>query len=188
MRMIWKLVRALLLGVLALVVVALAVVFVLRFGDGPTAIVAGGPFTTGQPYAGEEPDWSFLKDRAEVQFQLLEPARSRTTWILEHDGRIYIPSGYMNSTLGKLWKHWPSEAERDGRARLRVDGVIYERSLVRVRESPALPYLAAELARKYLADPAAPPPDAAARQAMVDAVLQHVRDGSLWIFEMAPRS
>ena len=30
----------------------------------------------------------------------------------------------MNSLVGKLWKSWPSQAERDGRAVIRVDGLI----------------------------------------------------------------
>ncbi len=105
-----------LLGVLALVVGA-------RFADGPVAIVAGGPFKTGELRTGPEPDWSFAHDVREVEFQLVEPARSRVTWILEHDGRIYIPSGYMTTWWGKLWKQWPLEAERDGRAILRIGAV-----------------------------------------------------------------
>lgn len=173
----------------AVLVVALAVavvLVVLRFGDGPTGIVAGGAFTSGESYAGSEPDWSFLKDRAEVEFQLVEPARSRTTWILEHEGRIYIPCGYMKSTWGRIWKQWPIEAERDGRALLRVDGRIYERRLVRVKNSPALPALMSELARKYLLDPAVPA-DSPVRAATIAGALAQVRDDALWIFELAPR-
>ena len=47
-----------------------------------------------------------------VEFQLLEPDRSRTTWILVHDGKIYIPCGYLNSAVGRIWKKWPIEAEK----------------------------------------------------------------------------
>ena len=83
-------------------------------------------------------DWRFVHDRQEVQFQLIDPERSRTTWIVEVNGRIYIPSGYMNTPWGKLWKQWPIEAEKDGRILLRVDGKIYKRQLVRVMESPDL--------------------------------------------------
>jgi len=178
------------LGALGALAVAGLTVLVLRFGDGPTAIVAGGAFTSGERYAGEEPEWSLLRDRQEVEFQLLDPARSRTTWILEHEGRVYIPSGYMNSTWGRMWNHWPVEAERDGRALLRVDGVIYERQLLRVRDSAAQPYLLPQLARefirKYLGGAAPPAPGSAAFDGMVDAVLRQVEDESLWIFELAP--
>ncbi len=48
--------------------------FGMRFADGPYAIIAGGEFTSGERYLGPEPDWSFVKDRGEVEFQLLDPA------------------------------------------------------------------------------------------------------------------
>ena len=85
--------------VLALVALTL---FAARFADGPLEIIAGGPLTSGELHQGMEPDWTFLNDLQTVEFQLLDPPRSRTTWILEHNGRVFIPSGYMNSTVGKL--------------------------------------------------------------------------------------
>ncbi len=172
------------LGVVALVGIT---VFALRFGDGPTAIIAGGAFETGEAYTGPEPDWSFLKDRQEVEFQLLDPARSRTTWIVEHEGRIYIPSGYMKSTLGKIWKQWPKEAEQDGRALLRVDGKIYARTLVRVKESPALPTIVSELGRKYMGLVPSATTDPAAQAKQLEGALAQIREDSLWIFELIPR-
>ncbi|MFK7913044.1 MAG: hypothetical protein AB8B93_03950 [Pseudomonadales bacterium] len=167
---------------LIILVVVLAAVagiglFAMRFADGPAAIVAGGPFKSGTLQTGPEPDWSFLTDRQEVEFQLLEPARSRTTWIVEHQGRIYIPSGYMNTTVGKLWKHWPHHAAADGRAILRVDGKLYERQMVRVREGAALPVIVSELGRKYLGNAAG----------MVEGGLAQIAEGNLWIFELQPR-
>lgn len=148
------------------------VLTLMRFADGPAAILAGGAFTTGQRYTGAEPDWSFVRDITEVEFQLLDPARSRTTWILEHQGRIFIPCGYMDTTWGRLWKRWPIEAEQDGRAILRVDGTLYDRQLVRVKEQQLVAGVISELARKYApqATPAA------------------VADNSLWLFELTPRS
>ena len=175
------------LAITASAVIVGAGIFALRFGDGPTAIIAGGAFRSGEVWTGDEPDWSFLRDRQEVEFQLLEPERSRTTWIVEHEGRIYIPSGYMRSTLGKLWKQWPAEAERDGRARLRVDGVIYERRLVRVKESPALPAIVSELGRKYFNQGPDAPPGDDGRQVMMADALRQVAAGELWIFELVPR-
>ncbi len=156
-----------------------------RFADGPYAIFAGGEFRSGEPYAlGQEPDWSFVKDRAEVEFQLLEPARSRVTWILEHEGRIYVPCGYMDSTLGRWWKQWPIEAEKDGRAVLRIDGVLYDRQLVRIKTGDQLPSLLSELGRKYLRRDTPSSPEEQ-EQALAGG-LKLIADGSLWIFEMAP--
>ncbi len=37
-----------------------------RFADGPIAIIAGGPFTSGELITGPEPDWSFVRDLQEV--------------------------------------------------------------------------------------------------------------------------
>ena len=161
------------LALLALVVViSLVLVAVVRVNDGPIEILAGGPFTSGAHYSGPEPDWRFLHDRAEVAFQSLQPERSRVTWILEVDGRIFIPCGYMDTTWGRLWKQWPIEVEHDGRVLLRVDDVIYSRSLVRLTDDPVLVPVLAELSSKYVGG---------------TVPLDSVSNGSLWIFEVVPR-
>ncbi len=162
-------------GLIALVLLAVVVVFVgARFADGPLEIIAGGPFTSGELQAGPEPDWSPLKDRPTVEFQLNEPARSRTTFVMVHDGRLFIPSGYMTTWYGKLWKHWPFQAEADPRALLRVDGKLYERTMVRLTEGPDLAPVLAELSRKYGGgNPIGP---------------EAVDSGYLWLFELAPRA
>ena len=56
-------------------------------------LVSGETFSSGEVVS-TEPDWRFIKDYDTVEFQLLEPG-SRTTWIIEHEGRIFLPSGYM---------------------------------------------------------------------------------------------
>jgi len=163
-----------LVAVLGLAALALAGLLLgARFADGPIAIVAGGPFRSGELVSGPEPDWSFVREVGEVEFQLLEPPRSRTTWILEHEGRVFIPCGYMDSAWGRLWKRWPLEAERDGRAILRVGNALYERELVRIADGPEVEPLLAELSRKYVGG--RPVPVAA------------VTSGSLWLFELRPR-
>ena len=154
------------------VVVVLAFFVVTRFTDGPMGIITGGAFSSGEVVS-EEPDWRYLKDYDIVEFQLLDPARSRTTWIVEHDGRIFIPSGYMLSTVGKIWKQWPLQAEKDGRAILRVDAKLYPRQLVRIKDDPVLPAVLAELSRKY------------ANGAQIP--VSEVSRGSLWIFELVQR-
>ena len=165
-------------GVLgALVAIVLLVTVAARLHDGPLGgpleIVAAGPFRTGEPHRGAEPDWSFLRDRQTVQLQLLDPERSRTTWILVHDGRPFIASGYMNTFLGRLWKQWPKEAERDGRAILRVDGRLYPRRMVRLEASELAAAVLSELGRKYVGGAEIP--------------VSEVATGSIWLFELAPR-
>jgi hypothetical protein len=144
-----------------------------RFADGPLAIVAGGPFQSGELVSGPEPDWSFVSDVGEVEFQLLEPARSRTTWILNHAGKAYIPCGYMTTWWGRIWKQWPLEAEKDPRILLRIDDRLYERKLVRIQEGPMIAPLLAQLGEKYLGGSEVP--------------AEAVSSGYLWIFELAPR-
>ena len=158
--------------VAGIVVVVLAFFVVTRFTDGPMGIITGGAFSSGEVVS-EEPDWRYVKDYDIVEFQLLDPARSRTTWIIEHDGRIFIPSGYMLSTVGKIWKQWPLQAEKDGRAILRVDAKLYPRQLVRIKDDPVLPAVLAELSRKY------------ANGAQIP--VSEVSRGSLWIFELVQR-
>ena len=166
LRVVGGLLALLLIGVGGLVVGA-------RFADGPIAIIAGGAFTSGELVTGPEPDWSFVRDMREVEFQLLDPPRSRTTWILDHEGKAYIPSGYMTTWWGKIWKRWPIEAERDPRILLRIGDALYERRLVRIEEGPLLAPLLAELSRKY--------------RGGGEIRLEAVTSGYLWLFELAPR-
>ena len=98
------------------------------------------------------------------------------TWIAEHEGKPYIVSGYMNTTFGKLWKQWPHEVAKDDRILLRVDGVIYERRLVRIMEGPMVTPVLRQIAEKYgLGDGFGDPDDV-------------VRNGDVWLYEVAPRA
>jgi hypothetical protein len=169
MRAVLRIVGAL-LAVVLIAIAGLAVAAL--FHDGPIAIFAGGPFASGERVDGPEPDWSFVRGVREVEFQLVDPPRSRTTWILDHEGKAYIPCGYMNSWWGRLWKRWPQEAARDPRILLRVDGKLYERRLVRVESGPVVAPLLAELGRKYAGGREVP--------------MESVTSGSLLLFELAP--
>lgn len=165
-----KILRILAYSVLTLALAVTLFLFGARFADGPIEIIAGGPFTSGEIVAGDEPDWQFLRDRDTVEFQLEDPARSRTTWIIEHNGKIFIPCGYMTTTWGKIWKKWPIEAEQDGRAVLRVDGKLYQRQLVRVKNGPDLEPVLKLLGQKY----------------NLPTTREAVDSGYLWLFQMAP--
>lgn len=159
-------------GVLVVMVVAFVVtITAARFADGPWGVIAGGAFSSGELVT-VEPDWSFAKDLNTVEFQLLDPEASRTTWIMVHNGRVFIPSGYMNSTVGKLWKHWPAQAEADGRAILRIDGKLYNRQLQRVKNDPDLTAVLSEVSRKYIGGPVP---------------MSEVESNNLWVFELLPR-
>ncbi len=170
-----KLFAKIVLGtVLTIAAAAAAVLIGARFADGPLEIIAGGPFTSGEPQLAVPSDWSFVKDLETIEFQSLEPPRSRTVWVLVHEGRLFIPSGYMDSAWGRIWKQWPIEAERDGRIITRIDGKLHNHNLVRLREGPMLKPLLEQLSRKYMGGQ--PIPVAA------------VASGALWLFELTPRA
>jgi hypothetical protein len=166
-----RLIRWLGIALIAIVGLLTAIVVGARFSDGPVAIIAGGPLRAGELVVGPEPDWSFARDTETIEFQLLTPPRSRTTWVLEHEGKIYVPCGYMNSFVGRLWKKWPIEAEQDGRAIVRIEGKRYERQLVRVTSPALFDVLTKEIRRKYQAPVSTP----------------DVEANAVWLFELAPR-
>ena len=142
-----------------------------RFADGSNRVFSGGPLVSGELHAGPEPDWRFTDDIQTIDLQLLDPPRSRTIWIQAHDGKIYVFSGFMSTAVGRLWKRWPVQAERDGRAVLRIDGRRYERQLVRIESGAALEGITGAIRDKYTYD---------VSRATVEA-------GDTWVFEAAPR-
>ena len=75
-----------------------------RFADGPNRVFSGGRLMSGELHAGPEPDWSFVEDIGTIELQLLDPPRSRRIWTTEHDGKLYVWSGYMGTAVGRLWK------------------------------------------------------------------------------------
>jgi hypothetical protein len=166
-----RVIRGLAIAVGLFVLLVVAVLVGARFADGPLAIIAGGPLESGELVTGPEPDWSFISGVREIELQLLSPPRSRTTWVVEHDGRIFVPCGYLDTLLGRIWKHWHLEALEDGRAIVRIQGKRYERQLVRVTDAPTFDAVAARIGSKY----------------GVDTSGADVSGDALWIFELKPR-
>ena len=77
----------------------------------------------------------------------------------------------MGTAVGRLWKRWPVQAERDGRAVIRIDGKRYERQLVRIKSGEILDGISAAIRSKYSSQ--------TTRAA--------VETGDAWVFEAAPR-
>src|SRR5262245_59242026 len=102
------------LGVLLLVpLVAIGTLLIVSgYSDGASPLFGGGELVSGELVTGSEPDWSFVHDLPTIELQLLDPPRSRVIWIVEHEGKPYVVSAYMSSTIGRLWKRWPAQAER----------------------------------------------------------------------------
>lgn len=142
-----------------------------RFADGPNRVFSGGALIAGELHTGPDPDWSFVNQISTIEMQLLEPPQSRRIWIAEHDQKIYVWSGYMSTLVGRMWKSWPLQAQRDGRAVLRIDGKRYERRLVRIQSGDELDGITAAITNKY--------PSQTTR-AVVEA-------GGVWVFEAIRR-
>ncbi len=144
-----------------------------RNADGPSILFPGGELVSGELYSGPEPDWRFTRDVQLVELQLTNPSTSRLIFILESEGRLYVVSGYMGTTLGRIWKHWAVDAdEGDGRAVVRIAGVRYERDIVRIRGGDVLDGVTAALREKYGGNSSR----------------ESVESGDLWVFELAPPS
>jgi hypothetical protein len=142
-----KVVLRILAGIVGLVVVALLAVFVYgRFSDGPVGFFSGGPLESGPIVEAPVADWHFAKDVRTIEFQLVEPPRSRTTWIVVDGQQAYIPCGVPNF---RLWKKWPHEAMQDGRAVLRIEGKRYPVQLTRVDDRGRVEALTKIVGDKY---------------------------------------
>ena len=143
-----------------------------RLSDGSNFVFSGGPLVEGELYSGPEPDWSFVDDVPLIELQLINPPTTRTIWTAENEGKLYVWSGYMGTTVGRMWKQWPLQAEADGRAIVRINGVRYERNLRRIQSGPDLEGIAAAITNKY---PSQTTPAS-------------IESGSVWLFEAEPRN
>lgn len=159
-------------GITVIVVGISIFLFSMRFHDGPLEIVSGGPFSSGK-FALTPADWSVLRDHDTLEFQSLEPPRSRTVWLGVHEGRLFIVSGYMNSAMGRIWKQWPHRLEEDDRIILRVDGRLYEQRLERIMSGPEVVPVLQEFDRKYGVGEVTTP--------------ETVTAGDTWMYEVLPR-
>lgn len=165
------------MGIGAGVIVLLVAIFLfsMRFSDGPMEIFSGGPFTSGELTPAPD-DWSFLTDRDTIEFQTMDPARSRTVWLGVHEGRLFLVSGYMNTSYGGIWKQWPHYLANDDRVILRIDGKLYEQRLERILEGPEVVPVLNEFARKYFGGGG----DGLSSD-------DSVRSGDTWMYEVVDR-
>ena len=93
-----------------------------------------------------------------------------------HNQRLFLVSGYMNTSYGGIWKQWPHYLDRDDRIILRVDGKLYVQRLQRVMEGPEVVPVLSEFARKYF--------DGADGDFTSD---ESIRSGDTWMYEVVDR-
>ena len=137
--------RWLLRGVAAILVLIVALFLGARLHDGPLGPIPGGAIASGEWAEAPSADWAFAKDVAELELQLESQSTSRTTWILVRDGHAWIPCS-LSFPPGKTWYQ---HVAADGRAVLRIGGKRYAVTLAQDPD-PTLPDFArAEVTRKY---------------------------------------
>jgi hypothetical protein len=145
--------RAIKFLIKTVVVLALLIgaVFALaRFHDGPISMIPGGPLEDGELVAKPVSDWGFAENIETIELQLEGDDTSRTTWILVHNGRAYIPCS-LGFPPGKSWH---LRADSDGNAIVRIEGQRYPVVLKRLDESPVEPKLESIVGTKYGGGPA----------------------------------
>ena len=109
----------------------------------------GGALRSGPLVSMAPAHWPLSSGTNLIEIQTCAPVRSRTTGIMEEDGRLYVPCD-----LGFIWKrakpparwpmalfgtfkNWHQTVLRDGRVVVRAGGQRYPFTAVRV-EDPAL--------------------------------------------------
>ena len=145
--------------------------------DGPRGLLAGGPFQSGAE-AISPADWSFLEGQDTLEFQTEAPERSRTVWLVVHDNRLFLVSGYMNTFVGKLWKKWPFHIEANPNVLIRDQGKIFKQRLNRLREGAIPVAVMQKFSDKY---------GLAAETPSDKAVLAMLAAGDTWLFEVVAR-
>jgi hypothetical protein len=139
------------LRITAIVIGALLIAFGLiaqagRYMDGPLGPLPGGALERGQAVPAGSIPWDEFAHVETIELQLLEPARSRTTWIVEYAGAAYVPCGAPGFWL---WKQWPHEAIRDGRALMRTGDRRMAVQLVKIDDGQIFSAVRERVASKY---------------------------------------
>jgi hypothetical protein len=134
----------------AFALLAGAVVLSSRYADGPLGPLPGGKLASGPFVTQPVGDWAFATGVAEIEMQLDSQSTSRTTWILVHEGRAYIPAA-AEFPPGKTWHRVALE---DGRAVLRIDGKRYPVQLAKVDDAAVQAAVRKVAEAKYPSRPA----------------------------------
>ena len=170
------------LGIASLSIVALASVFFIymRLNDGPIEFIpwftmsTGGPFRSGELVPSPD-NWTFLKERQEIEMETLNLGTTKLIWTMVVDGRMFVASGRRQTWYGQLWKQWPQRLDEDDRIILRVDDVLYKQRLIPITEGDIILPVLKESWRKY---GRGPEPTSSAR----------VTEELIWLFEIVNRA
>jgi hypothetical protein len=116
-------------------------------------------------------DWSVAQAHETVQIET-NPAEphSVNTWCVAIGERLYVPTSMIRGPKSPSERDWVKNVAADPRLRIRIDGVIYERTAVRVSDPAEFEAARAALEAKYALDPAERDPER-----------------EIWIFRLDPR-
>jgi hypothetical protein len=138
---------------------------------GPIGPVPGGRLS-GEVGAVDVRDWSSSSgtETAQIETRPTDP-HSVNTWFVAIGKDLYVPTSMILGPVDPTERGWVGHVQQDPRVRIRLDGVVYERTATRVSEPAELAAARSALEEKYELDPADRDPE---RQ--------------VWIFRMDPRS
>jgi len=94
----------------------------------PSRMIAGGHSSPENIVTGPEPIGHLLAMFRPVQLQLARTPRSRTTWILELNGKIYVPCGSWTARSAPDGNTGRSKQNGTDAPILRIDGKRYPRA------------------------------------------------------------
>jgi hypothetical protein len=117
-------------------------------------------------------DWEFVAEVEQCQLET-NPADpySVNTWCAGKGSRLYVPTSMIYGPMAPGERGWVRNVLADPRVRLRVDGVVYERTATRVDDEDEYTAIRSLLEGKYQLGPDS-----------LDA------EREIWIYRMEPRS
>ena len=164
MKAVGRILRRVLLGLVAVVVVVLLLdTFGGYLFDGPLGPIPGGAFQ-GPVNPDPHPDWSNLEHVIELEIRPAKPW-SLSVWNGVVDGELYIPSA------SGARRRWTAVAVKEPLVRVRTHGQIYERRIEKVTDPALRSRIREVLAPRYGFDPPTNP-----------------EEDTTWYFHIAPRS
>jgi len=115
----------------------------LALACGPIGPIPGGRLS-GEVVSTPVDDWSFVASVETIQVETRpDDPYSVNTWFVSEGARLWVASG------GGEKSRWAKNLAADPRARLRIDGKLYERKAVRASEQAELDTILALYQTKY---------------------------------------
>lgn len=128
-------------------VIALSLV---TFGCGPLGPIPGGRLS-GEVFSAPVSDWSFASAVETIQLETRpDDPYSVNIWFVSQGSRLWVASG------GGDESKWAQNLAADPRARLRIDGKVYERTAVRADDQAEQDEVLVLYQTKYSSVPRSP--------------------------------